>query len=177
MLNKQHFLPRFWFPVLQQVLTQVWHYSILVFAIAEILSVLQARLFSYPDAARYRLGVNYQQLPTNAPLHVHCPFQRDGKSNASSNYGGEPNYGISSYRPLTILKNPKSDVSHEKWIGEAVNFASETADDDYVQPRMLWEVLGKQDRQQMNLVNNIAAHLKAVSTMVQMRTFGEYKSK
>ena len=25
--------------------------------------VLQARLFSYPDAHRYRLGVNYQQVP------------------------------------------------------------------------------------------------------------------
>ena len=29
---------------------------------------LQSRLFSYPDAHRYRLGVNYQQLPGNAPL-------------------------------------------------------------------------------------------------------------
>jgi catalase len=136
--------------------------------------VLQARLFSYPDAARYRLGVNYQQLSINAPLHVHSPFLRDGKCNVSSNYGGEPNYGISSFRPLTILKKPRSDISHEKWVGEAVNFTSETIDEDYVQARMLWEVLGKQGGQQTNLVNNIAAHLKAASTMIQMRTFGKY---
>jgi len=65
---------------------------------SEILSVLQARLFSYPDAARYRLGMNYQQLPTNTPLRVHCPFLRDGRSNASSNYGGEPK--TMAYRPI-----------------------------------------------------------------------------
>jgi len=34
------------------------------------ISVLQARLFSYPDTHRHRLGVNYQQLPVNAPI---CP--------------------------------------------------------------------------------------------------------
>lgn len=32
--------------------------------------VLQSRLFSYPDTHRHRLGVNYQQIPVNAPL---CP--------------------------------------------------------------------------------------------------------
>ena len=30
--------------------------------------VLQSRLFPYPDTHRYRLGVNYQQLPVNAPI-------------------------------------------------------------------------------------------------------------
>ena len=35
-----------------------------------IISVLQSRLFSYPDTHRHRLGVNYQQLPVNAPI---CP--------------------------------------------------------------------------------------------------------
>jgi catalase len=75
------------------------------------------------------------------------------------------------------LKKPRSDISHENWIGEAVNFTSEAVDDDYVQARMLWEMLGKQDGQQMNLVINIAANLKAASTMVQMRTFGKCESK
>jgi catalase len=28
--------------------------------------VLQPRLFSYPDACRHRVGVNYQQLVVNA---------------------------------------------------------------------------------------------------------------
>jgi catalase len=40
--------------------------------------MLQGRLFSYGDAQRYRLGINHQQIPVNAPK---CPvhsFHRDG---------------------------------------------------------------------------------------------------
>ena len=33
--------------------------------LADHFAVLQARMFAYPDAARYRLGANYQQLPSN----------------------------------------------------------------------------------------------------------------
>ena len=41
--------------------------------------MLQARLFNYADAQRYRLGVNYRQIPVNRPR---CPVhsnQRDGQ--------------------------------------------------------------------------------------------------
>jgi catalase len=41
--------------------------------------VLQSRLFSYGDAQRYRLGVNFNHIPVNAPK---CPFHsyhRDGQ--------------------------------------------------------------------------------------------------
>lgn len=37
-------------------------------------SVLQLRLFSYPDTQRYRLGANYQHLPVNRPRNAGCPF-------------------------------------------------------------------------------------------------------
>lgn len=57
--------------------------------------MLQARLFSYGDAQRYRLGVNHHQIPVNAPK---CPFHsyhRDGAMRVDGNYGGitgnEPN--------------------------------------------------------------------------------------
>jgi len=42
--------------------------------------VLQSRLFSYPDTHRHRVGVNYQQLPVNAPVTKYnmANFQRDG---------------------------------------------------------------------------------------------------
>lgn len=70
--------------------------------------VLQARLFAYPDAARYRLGVNYQQLATNtAKSQVYCPFQRDGFINFSDNYGADPNYVGSSLQPTPFYQNVK----------------------------------------------------------------------
>jgi catalase len=57
--------------------------------------MLQARLFSYGDAQRYRLGVNHHQIPVNAPK---CPFHsyhRDGAmridGNQGSTIGYEPN--------------------------------------------------------------------------------------
>jgi catalase len=60
--------------------------------------MLQGRLFSYGDAQRYRLGVNHQHIPVNAPR---CPFHnyhRDGSmrvdGNQASTLGYEPNsYG------------------------------------------------------------------------------------
>jgi catalase len=50
--------------------------------------MLQARLFSYGDAQRYRLGVNHHQIPVNAPR---CPFHsyhRDGAMRVDGNHGG-----------------------------------------------------------------------------------------
>lgn len=50
--------------------------------------ILQARMFAYPDAARYRLGINYQFLPTNAAKsEVYCPIERDGFMNFTKNMG------------------------------------------------------------------------------------------
>jgi catalase len=62
--------------------------------------VLQSRLFSYPDAHRHRIGVNYQQLPVNSPRvnYRMANFQRDG-SMAFFNQGSRPNY-ISSIEPI-----------------------------------------------------------------------------
>ena len=57
--------------------------------------MLQSRLFSYGDAARYRLGVNHHSIPVNAPR---CPvhsYHRDGAMRVDGNHGGtiayEPN--------------------------------------------------------------------------------------
>ena len=54
--------------------------------------MLQGRLFSYGDTQRYRLGVNFNQIPVNAPK---CPFQsyhRDGKMRVDGNLGGTLTY-------------------------------------------------------------------------------------
>ena len=72
--------------------------------------VLQARLYSYPDTHRYRLGANYQQLPVNRPRTFEngsgCPFlagnfQRDGDM-AFDNQRDRPNY-ISSFSHLNAI--------------------------------------------------------------------------
>lgn len=106
--------------------------------------VLQSRLFSYADAHRHRLGVNYQQLPVNAPLrHLAggCPmanFQRDG-SMAFFNQGARPNY-LSSSEPITFIKRKVDlDTTHGHFTGKAVTFLSEIRPEDFNAPRALWQ--------------------------------------
>ena len=59
--------------------------------------MLQARLLSYPDAHRHRMGVNYDLLPVNAPR---CPvntYHRDGAMRLGDNGGATPNYEPNSF--------------------------------------------------------------------------------
>ncbi|RAL67537.1 hypothetical protein DID88_008292 [Monilinia fructigena] len=111
--------------------------------------VLQSRLFSYPDTHRHRLGVNYQQIPVNAPLRAFNPYHRDGAMAVNGNYGANPNYP-SSYRKLT-----------HKPVGP----------EDYVQAKGLWDVLGKQDGQQANFIGNVSGHLSAAKEDTRKRTY------
>lgn len=54
--------------------------------------MLQARIMSYADAHRYRIGVNYAALPANKPQ---CPvhtYHRDGNMRFDGNSGSAVNY-------------------------------------------------------------------------------------
>lgn len=102
--------------------------------------VLQSRLFSYPDTHRHRIGVNYAQLPVNAPRtgFRHGNFQRDGGM-AFYNQGGRSNY-LSSIDPIQF--RPRSvdlDKTHSDFTGRAVTFLSEIRPEDFNAPRALWQ--------------------------------------
>lgn len=127
-------------------------------------AVLQARMFAYPDAARYRVGANYQQLPTNAAkVPVYSPFERDGFMNFKGNYGPDPNYVRSTLRPMNY---GPATVAHDHWVGNVTAFTSEVTDEDFVQPRAMWEMFGKTG-QQKTVVKNISGHLKLAIPEVQ----------
>ena len=133
--------------------------------------VLQARMFSYPDAARYRFGVNYQQLPTNCPIGpVYSPMQRDGFANFRGDYSPDPNYVRSSLRPMNYATG---NASHDEWAETAAAYSSEVVDDDFVQAAMLWDVLGQQPGQQQNFVSNVAGNLRGATPSMQEKTIGE----
>ncbi|KAH6896985.1 peroxisomal catalase [Thelonectria olida] len=135
--------------------------------------VLQSRLFSYPDTHRHRLGVNYQQIPVNAPLHAFNPFQRDGAMSIHQNYGSEPNY-LSSFRSLSYKPTPPS-ITHEQWSGRVVHeLFQEVNDDDFVQATGLWKVLGRTPGQQDNFIGNVSGHLAAAHKDVRERTYAMF---
>jgi catalase len=136
--------------------------------------MLQARLFSYNDSQRHRLGTNFNQIPVNAPLHPYTPWQRDGFFAINGNSGSDPNYP-SSLRPIQY-KPVDEHLRHEQWIGQAVysqNFNTITGE-DFVQATGLWQVLGKQGGQQDNFVTNVSTHLCDADPRVRQRTYSMF---
>jgi len=126
--------------------------------------MLQARLFAYGDAHRYRLGVNHSRLPVNAPRGVVSGAQnygRDGAMRFDDNGGRRKNYEPNSYdEPV------QTDARYDLSYGIAGDIgphphAKHPEDDDYVQAGALYRVMREDERQR--LVENIAGSLSQVS--------------
>ncbi|EME43024.1 hypothetical protein DOTSEDRAFT_63323 [Dothistroma septosporum NZE10] len=127
--------------------------------------MLQARMFSYPDAARYRVGPNYQQLPCNAARSkVYSPYQRDGPGTINGNYGGDPNYVRSAFRDVKQIHS--TDVPFNKWHGRVEAFSSQVTDDDFTQPKELWKLF-KSNGVDKELVHNLGLHISGAVKPVQ----------
>ena len=128
--------------------------------------MLQGRLFSYGDAQRYRLGVNHNQIPVNAPR---CPvnsYHRDGQmrvnNNAGSTIGYEPNsYGEWQEQPE--FKEPLLELS-----GAADHWNFREDDDDYyTQPGKLFRLMGP--GQQRVLFENTARAMGDIPKEIKIR--------
>ncbi len=127
--------------------------------------VLQARIFSYPDAQRHRLGVNYQQLPVNAPR---CPvfnYQRDGAMRFDGNGSAGPNYEPNSFggpKECPAFAEPALPLD-----GAADRYNHREGNDDYTQPGNLFRLMSPE--QQQRLFGNIARHMTGVPREIQLR--------
>lgn len=140
-------------------------------------------MFAYPDAARYRLGVNYQQLPCNRPVsEVYAPYQRDGAMRYMTNYGGDPNYVRSSLKEVNFKgqlgakgHSTGGNEKHNEWVGRVAAYTSEVTDEDYVQARMFWEVLGKAGDQE-DLITDVSCHLSKAIPSVQKGAVGKWST-
>lgn len=123
--------------------------------------MLQGRLFSYPDAQRYRLGVNAHQLEVNrCPFGVNN-FQRDGAMANSEAYENQSNYFPNSFGNII----PNSDYKNYEYELDSTQVAhfnrNENDDDHYTQPGLLYsKAMNDEDRQ--NLIHNIIEHMKQI---------------
>jgi catalase len=138
--------------------------------------MLLARGFSYADAHRARLGVNYQQIPVNAPKAPVHSYSKDGAMRVQN--VSDPVYAPNSYG------GPKADP--ERYPELAVWYADgdmvRTAytlrkdDDDWGQAgTMVREVLD--DAARDRLVNNIVGHLlDGVSEPILLRAFEYWRN-
>ncbi|KAG9958747.1 catalase-domain-containing protein, partial [Aureobasidium melanogenum] len=132
--------------------------------------VLQARMFAYPDAARYRLGVNYQQLPSNrAHVNVYNPYERDGRARIDGNYGSQPDYVRSQLRPVG-LSNRHCVPTHEHWQGKVQIYSTGVTEKDFVQPKALWSLI-KNEGAHDQFLQNVSATLQDVAQPLREQVY------
>jgi catalase len=130
--------------------------------------MLQARLFSYGDAQRYRLGVNFNHIPVNAPK---CPFHsyhRDGAMRTDGNLGRTATYFPNSrgeWADQTQLNEPPLALE-----GAAAHWDHRVDDDHYQQPGDLFRAMNVAQRQA--LFDNTARQIGAAAKDIQDRHIG-----
>jgi catalase len=132
--------------------------------------MLQTRLLSYPDAHRYRIGVNYATLPVNQPR---CPvrhYHRDGAMRFDSNGGGDPAYEPNSYGGPTEDPSVK-EPPLELW-GDADRYDHRQGNDDYRQAGDLYRLMSAEEK--TRLVDNLAAAMKGVPRPIQERQVAHF---
>ncbi len=127
--------------------------------------VLQARLLSYPDAHRYRIGVNYAALEVNKPR---CPvhhYHRDGQTRFDGNAGSAVNYQPNSFDgPVEDhkYKEPPLRIS-----GDADRYDHRIGNDDYTQAGNLFRLMSADQKRQ--LTDNLVGALRSVPKFIQVR--------
>lgn len=129
--------------------------------------MLQARLMSYADAHRYRVGNNFQQIPVNKPRCPVMHYQRDGAMATAESYGGKPNYWPNTRDGAPDVNPAFRDPAWD--LGQAIadRYDSTVDHDDYTQPGNLYRLFD--DGQRERLAKRIAGVLGQARTEVQMR--------
>ncbi|TMM45854.1 catalase [Qipengyuania marisflavi] len=138
--------------------------------------MLLARGFSYADAHRHRLGVNYKQIPVNAPQAPVHSYSKDGAGRTVN--AVDPVYAPNSYGGPAADPSLTDDAGQWHSDGDMVRqaYTLREDDDDVSQPGILIrEVMD--DAQRKRLVENIVGHLcDGVSEKVLVRAFDYWRA-
>jgi catalase len=132
--------------------------------------MLQARLLSYPDARRYRIGINYQGISVNKPR---CPvhsYHRDGQTRFDDNGGRSPVYQPNSFAGPAddfSLKEPPLKIS-----GDTTRYDHRRGNDDYTQAGNLFRLMSKPKQQE--LIENIVGAMHDVPQDIQVRQIAHF---
>ncbi len=137
--------------------------------------MLLARVFSYPDAQRNRVGTNYNQLPVNAPVVPTNSYDKEGQMQYDHS-GAAPVYAPNSYgRAYQDEQGPVENgwESDGELIRSAYTLHAE--DDDFGQAHTLVrEVFSEEQRER--LVETVVGALAGVMEPVLSRVFQYWKN-
>jgi len=124
--------------------------------------MLQGRLLAYPDAHRYRLGANYEQIPVNRPINEVNHHQRDGMMSIDGNGADNPNYFPNSFDNIENDKSYKEPALElDSNIADTYD-CNENDDDHYTQPGDLFRKV-MTDSERKNTVSNIVGAMGGIS--------------
>ena len=124
--------------------------------------MLQGRIFAYPDAHRYRLGANYQQIPVNRPIAPVSHHQRDGHMTVDGNQGSGPNYFPNSFDNIEADKNYReAAMALDSDVADYFD-RNKNDNDHYSQAGALFRKV-MTDQERANTVGNLVCALKGVS--------------
>ena len=136
--------------------------------------MLQARIFSYADAHRHRLGTHYEQLPVNRPRCPMANYHRDGQMNT---YGGLASGNPNAYYEPNSFGGPVEQRRAQEPpmpVGGEIKRFDHREEDDYTQVRALYEKVMDQDARD-RLHKNLAGSFKGVPDAIVERALGHLK--
>lgn len=132
--------------------------------------MLQARVFSYADAHRYRVGTHYEMLPINKPLAPVNTYHMDGSMRFDAPAGPDAYYEPNSFA------GPVQDESFRepplKISGDADRYNHREGNEDYSQPRDLFRLMS--DNQKDQLFHNLAEAMEGVPAEIVRRQLGHF---
>ncbi len=128
--------------------------------------MLQARIFSYGDAQRYRLGINHHQIPVNKPRCEVNSFHRDGAMRVDGNYGGTLGYDPNTKEEW--LDQPDFSEPPFPLEGDADHYDFHADDNDYYsQCRALYNLMSTDQKQV--LYENTARNMGDAPKEIKLR--------
>ena len=129
--------------------------------------MLQARIFSYADAHRYRLGTHYEALPVNAPR---CPVHHYHKDGAMRFFDNNTHNPDAYYEPNSFdgpVQDPSVAEPPLRISGDAARWDHREGNDDFSQPRALFLLFDGGQRRR--LFSNIADAMAGVPDAIVER--------
>ncbi|KAJ1429050.1 catalase [Ochromonadaceae sp. CCMP2298] len=133
--------------------------------------MLQARLFSYSDTHRHRLGTNYQSIPVNCPFSTRVRnYQRDGPMRVDGNQADAPNYFPNSFGgPAPAAA---ATWHQEAACGDVARYET-GGEDNFTQCGQFFRsVLSQAEKER--LTDNIAGNLAGAQEFIQQRAIANF---
>jgi catalase len=135
--------------------------------------MLQARIFSYADAHRYRLGTHYEHLPVNA---ARCPVHNYHKDGPMRFFAAETGNADAYYEPNSFNGAAEDRSVKEpplKITGDADQYNHRDGNDDYRQVTALFNLFNKDQKARLFL--NLAEAMWGIPDFIAERQLGHFK--